>query len=113
MEYTIDHKRGDTISWEIEYTDDLGGVVDLTSYEIRSQARLKKDKTVILFDVASTNELPNKIDVYDAVNGKFRIVLDTETFPVGIYLVDIQMKFGNLIKSSETYELNIYEDITK
>ena len=112
MEFTIDHKAGDTISWDVNYTDDLGGVVDITNYEIKCQARLKDNKEVLLFDLTSVGTTPT-IDKYDAVNGNFRIVVDTTGFPVARYVVDIQYKLGSLIKSSETFELNIYEDVTR
>ena len=109
MNFTIDHKQGDTISWEVNYTDDLGGVVDLTNYSLKCQARRKDNRDIILFSIES----PDTIDVYDATHGNFRIVTDTTTFEVGRYVVDIQYKLGSLIKSSETFELNIYEDVTK
>ena len=112
MEFTIDHKVGDTISWDVNYTDDLGGVVDITNYEIKCQARLKDNKEVILFDLTSVGTTP-AIDKYNAVNGNFRIVVDTTDFTVARYVVDIQYKLGSLIKSSETFELNIYEDVTR
>ena len=108
--FIIDHKRGDTISWEGTYTDDLGGVVDLTTYSIKCQARSKENKEAILFTVSTAD---NTIDVYDPTHGLYRIVLATQTFAVGRYLVDIEYQVGQLIKSSETFELNIIEDITK
>ena len=108
--FTIDHKRGDTISWECSYTDDLGGVVDITGYTIKCQARSKADESVLLFTVSTTD---NTIDKFAPATGNFRIVIDTETFPIGRYLVDIEYRVGTLIKSSDTFELNIYEDITK
>lgn len=108
--FTIDHKRGDTISWEGSYTDDLGGVVDLTSYSIKCQARSKEDREAVLF---TANTVDNTIDVYNATQGLYRIVLATTTYPVGKYLVDIEYQTGQLIKSSDTFELNIIEDITK
>ena len=111
MEFTIDHKVGDTISWDVNYTDDLGGVVDITNYEIKCQARLKDNKEVLLFDLTSVGTTPT-IDKYDAANGNFRIVVDTTGFHVARYVVDIQYKLGSLIKSSETFELNIYEDVS-
>ena len=112
MEFTIDHKVGDTISWDVNYTDDLGGVVDITNYEIKCQARLKDNKEVLLFDLTSAGATPT-IEKYDAVKGNFRIVVDTTDFTVARYVVDIQYKLGSLIKSSETFELNIYEDVTR
>ena len=108
--FIIDHKRGDTISWEGTYTDDLGGVVNLTTYSIKCQARSKENKDTILFTVSTAD---NTIDKYNPTSGLYRIVLDTTTFPVGRYLVDIEYQVGQLIKSSETFELNIIEDITK
>lgn len=108
--FTIDHKRGDTISWEGSYTDDLGGVVDLTSYSIKCQARSKENTETVLFTV---NTEDTTIDKYNPTSGLYRIVLDTTTYPIGRYLVDIEYKTGQLIKSSETFELNIIQDITQ
>jgi len=108
--FIIDHKRGDTISWEGTYTDDLGGVVNLTTYSIKCQARSKENKDTVLFTVSTED---NSIDKYNATLGLYRIVLSTITFPIGRYLVDIEYQVSQLIKSSETFELNIIEDITK
>lgn len=110
--FIIDHKHGDTISWDVNYTDDLGGVVDITSYTIRCQARSKSDTSVKLFDLTSVGSEPT-IDKYDPTHGNFRIVTDTSTYPIGQYLVDIEYAITGLVKSSETFELNIYEDITR
>lgn len=108
--FTIDHKRGDTISWECSYTDDLNGVVDITNYTIKCQARSKADESILLFTVSTTDAT---IDKFAPTTGNFRIVIDTELFPIGRYLVDIEYRVDTLIKSSKTFELNIYEDITK
>ncbi len=106
--FTIDHKRGDTISWELEYTDDLGAPVNITSYTIKIQARDKKNLDSLLFTLEGTD-----IDKYAPTTGQFRIIHQTTTYPVGRYLVDVQYSITDLVKSCDTFELNIIEDITK
>ena len=110
--FIIDHKRGDTISWDVNYTDDLGGAVDITNYTIRCQARSKNDTSIKLFDLTTEGAEPT-IDKYDPTHGNFKIVADTSAYSLGQYLVDIEYSIPGLVKSSETYELNIYEDITR
>lgn len=112
VDFIIDHKQGDTISWEAEYRDDLGSIVDITNYIIKCQARDKNDTSKLLFSLTSEGPEPT-IDVYDPANGLYRFVIDTNTFPIGRYLVDIEYTIGTLIKSSATFELNIYESITR
>lgn len=104
--FTIDHKRGDTISWEVYYTDDLGAPIDISSYSIKIEAREKRNPDNLLFSTTSVTK-------YNAAEGQFRLLLDTDSFTVGRYLVDIQYSMTGLVKSSDTFELNILDDITK
>ena len=106
----IDHKQGDTIVWDCHYTDDIGGTVDITTYDLKCQARLKNNMSTILFTVSS---LDNTIDKYAPTNGNFKITQSTTDFPIGVYQVDIQYTFSGIVKSTETFELNIYEDVTQ
>ena len=108
----INQKLGDTLSWEVSYTDELGGVTDLTNYTIKCQARSKSNRDIVLFS-ATSEGLEPQIDIYDPTEGLFRIVLDTTGFALGDYLVDIEYAVPGLIKSSETFDLVMIEDITK
>jgi hypothetical protein len=104
----IKHKRGDTINWECEFIDDAGTPVDLSTYTIKCQARDKSGK--LLFSVSSNND----IDIYAPLDGKFRLtILDTTKFDTNKYDVDIQYTIGTLIKSSDTFQLEILKDITQ
>jgi len=106
--FTIDHKRGDTISWELEYLDDLGAPIDISSYTIKIQARDKKNLSSLLFTLEGA-----AISKYDSATGRARVIHATDSYAVGRYLVDIQYSTTGLVKSSDTFELNIIEDITK
>ena len=102
------HKRGDTLNWECEYTDEAGAPVDLTAYSIKCQARDKEG--TLLFSLSEADG----IDVYVPLEGKFRItVLDTTKFDIKVYDIDIQYTIGTLIKSSDTFQLKVTKDITK
>lgn len=104
----IELKRGDSLVWEVEYLDDVGVPVDLTSYVIRCQAR--DSLNLVLFDVTSADA---SIDVHTPLSGKFRIVIDTAGFETKTYDVDIEYAIGGVIKSSETFSLVILKDITQ
>ena len=105
----IEQKRGDTLVWECEYTDDAGVVVDLSTYVIKCEARDKND--VLLFSLSSTEN--GEIDIYAPTTGNFRVtVSDTTEFGIRLYDVDIQYTVGTLIKSSETFQLKVVKDIT-
>jgi len=105
----LEHKRGDTLIWECEYTDDAGVPVNLTTYEIKCQARSAEG--VELFNVGTAT---TGITVTNTLAGTFRVQVDaTDTFNLGRYDVDIQYTIGTLIKSSETFSLEIVKDITK
>jgi len=106
----IENKRGDTISWECSYVDDAGSKVDITNYVISCEARNESDTNELLFSVSSSS---GTIDVYDAINGLFRIIIDTSSFSIGSYVVDIQYVYNGLVKSSDTFRLKIIEDVTK
>lgn len=101
-------KKGDSLVWECEYTDDIGAPVDMSTYVVKCQA--KDSSGSLLFDLSSDT---SGIDIYDAATGKFRIaVYDTTEFSTGNYEVDIQYTMGVLVKSSETFKLTVVKDIT-
>lgn len=104
----IAHKRGDTLVWECEYTDDAGVPVDLTSYSIRCQARNSVGE--LLFDANESNY----INVYNPTLGYFRLTItSTSEWEIGKYTVDVEYTIGTVVKSSDTFNLIVEEDITR
>ena len=104
----IAHKRGDTLVWECEYTDDAGVAVDLTNYSIRCQARDSVGELLFSADES------NFINVYDATSGYFRLTIsNTSDWDIGKYIVDVEYTIGTVVKSSDTFNLVIEEDITR
>ena len=101
---TVEHKRGDTYSLSISLTAADGTTpVDMTGWTVKSQVR--KRKTLI-------SEL-----VFTAVDlsiGSFTLsTTDTLNWPVGTLLSDIEYTdAGGVVRSSETYEIEVIEDIT-
>ena len=104
------HKRGDTIKWNCIYEDAENNPIDLTGYQIKTQARANSTSKKTLFDLS----IGNGITITDSVNGLYDIDLqDTALFKTGEYVVDIQYTDNsNTIISTETFKLEIVKDIT-
>ena len=104
----IKHKKGDSVVWECEYTDDVGVPVDLSTVAIDCKA--VGNDGVVLFSVSSTD---NTIDIHTPQSGLYRVVIeDTVLYVPKDYRVDIQYTVGSIVKSSETFTLRILNDVT-
>ena len=109
----IVHKIGDTFTYPCIYSDaDADGVgIDLTGSSIKVQAKINPDSDVSLFDLA----IGSGITVTDAVNGEFEmLVSDTTAWEIGIYQCDIQYtNASSIIESTETFEIEVIQDVTR
>jgi len=106
MANEVTAKRGDTFGEDvIAYADDaMTQPRDLTGVVIACQGKHTTGQK-ITFSIA----------VIDAANGLFRIEADaatTATWPPGLYDVDIEFKEGVAVNSTDTFRLNLLEDIT-
>ena len=95
-------KRGDTFIVDINLKDSNQNALDLEVDKIKSQIRLTNGE--LLSDVEITK---NGVGVYQLK------VADTTNWVVGIVEMDIEMTIGDVVKSSETININVLKDITR
>ena len=106
---TIKHKRGDTYSLQCTYTDAAGAAIDLTGYTINSKAR--DEDGVLLFSVTTGAG----ITVTDAAAGQFTLQVEataTDDWEPALYAQDIEYVLAGVVKSSETFYINVIADVT-
>jgi len=97
-------KRGDTFSLTGTRTDSAGNPVSLGGVSIAAQ--LRRDGVAI--DLTTS--------VVDAGQGTFRLTApsaDTETWTLGIYECDVEFTAGAVVESTETFAVQIVEDVTR
>lgn len=104
---TISHKRGDTFtlgaSWNVN-----GSLVDLSSYEIRSQVRTPTGSLVESLLVAVADQETN--------TGEFTIsasAAQTRAWPLAALECDIEFVLDDVVVSSETFGIDVVKDVTR
>lgn len=100
-----DFKRGDTFAMTCTYKQD-GAAHDITSVDVKCQ--VKQGSTLVTeMNVAKANQSSNP--------GVFVLVpqsADTALWPLGNLLCDIQFTEGGVVRSTETFYINIIEQVT-
>lgn len=103
MTERIQHKRGDTLSLDLEVTQD-NAALDLTGYTITSQVRAKNGTLVADLTVAVT----------DAVQGELTVSSEeTQEWPLGPLPWDVEFNSGSTRWSSATVIIEVLEDVTR
>lgn len=105
---SINFKRGDTFSLLCTRQDSAGAPVNLTGYTITSTARVGTSFSDIL-----------TVTITSAAAGQFTLsetAANTANWPISsdasIMYCDVQFVFSGVVKSSETFIINVIEDIT-
>lgn len=99
-------KRGDTFAMYINLTDSSGEeeIPLIVSVEnIKCQVRTEYDKLVQTLDVEET-ETPGKYIIKSD---------DTQNWPIGDLLSDIQITINNITSSSDTFIIPLVKDVTR
>lgn len=100
----IEIKRGDTFSLDVAWNDASGSPVDLTGMVLTSQAKCG--------DFAATLT----VTVVNALLGRFRLsatATATAAWPVARISVDVKRdQGGGVIRRSETFVVNVKQEIT-
>ena len=105
----FEHYRGDTFFQTIFEVKINGTALDLTGIPIKMQLRQNWDKDVAL-ELSIAN---GKLEIIDAINGKFAIkeqVINVYPFE---YSYDIQMTIGTEVRTWVKGIFKIIPDITK
>lgn len=103
---TITHKRGDTFTLAVtEYLDaEMQSPRDLTGVTITCQMRHPWGEDLVSLTPALT----------DAAAGTFTLTAaDTEAWRIGKWSCDIEFDEGGVVNSSETFAIDVVEDVTR
>lgn len=100
MNQKIIFKRGDTFSLQATANGE-----DITSWTIQSQIRDNTGTMISELTVTKT----------DAPNGEYTLTHtgSTDAFPLKLLYCDIQYTVGGVISSTETFRIEVIEDITR
>lgn len=103
----IDHKRGDTLYWDVRVTEGASDVpVDITGWQMACQIRRLG---VLVDDLAAVSVTPQA--------GRFALTLpagDSQAWPVGYCEGDVQMTDPSGVRvSSSTIIIRVVEDLTQ
>jgi hypothetical protein len=105
---TFYFKRGDTFSLECEWTDKDGLPLNLTGYTITSKVKTTGFEDTLV------------VTIVNAAAGLFTIsrsAVNTASWPVtdspkSLLKCDIQRVSGALVRSTQTFFINVEEDVT-
>jgi hypothetical protein len=97
-------KRGDTLILTCIYKVD-GEAQSVADFDIISQCRRTNGQLVFDFDVVKDPD----------VLGKFTMTpdIDTNTLPLDELKIDIEIRDGDFVRSSQTFIFPVIEDITR
>ena len=100
----IKFKRGDTFSLTCTYKVD-GVPTSVSAITIKSQIRNQRDQLI------------QELDVEKLVStGKFTLIAsaeDTAEWPITVLRCDIQFSDGGIVRSTQTFDISVLEDITQ
>lgn len=98
-------KRGDTLAFIVRRKNEDGTPRTGEALKLKSQLRNQKDVLLAEFDITET-----------VVPGDYLFKVDaTETalWITGTYNCDIQFKDGDIVQSSETFQVSVVKDVTR
>lgn len=106
MQSLSDFKRGDTFSLVCVWKEN-GTPTSIAGLTIVSQIRKQVGKTL----VASLTVVPSDQTAHP---GQFTLVAPTSTsgWPVGLLVCDFQITQGDVVRSSETFQIRVIEDVS-
>lgn len=103
-------KQGDTFSVSFEFTDSEGSAVTGAASKFKSQVRKKANGT--LYGELSITEDSETGGTYIVRSGVTDDVQDTQAWPVGSAVFDIQYTDDDIVTSTYTISFEIVGDVT-
>lgn len=107
MQSLSNFKRGDTFSLACVWKEN-GMPSAITGLSIVSQIRKQVGKSLVAnLTVVPANQTTNP--------GHFTLVAsnsDTSTWPTGLLICDFQITQGDVVRSSETFQIRVVEDVS-
>jgi hypothetical protein len=100
----IELKRGDTFSFFVTLTDEDDNPIILDVNDMLCQIRqFPRRELIDTFTITTTD-----------ISGQYRFsVNDTTTYPIDVLYADIEFTIDNEIKSSDTFKINVVEDVSR
>jgi hypothetical protein len=105
---SINFKRGDTFSLDCTRKDSGGTAINLTGYTITSSVKMGGSFSDTL-TVTVTNAAAGQFTLTKAAANTASWPISTDDSPL---LCDVQFVLSGTVKSSETFEIDVVEDIT-
>lgn len=106
MQTLSQHKRGDTFSLACAWKQD-GVSAPTTGFTIAAQIRKKSGMDLVTaLSVVNRNDAAGTFTLVPVVS-------DTNTWPTGLLICDLQITNGTTVRSSESFAIPIIEDVTK
>lgn len=100
---SVKHKLGDSVLWNVTYTDSQLLPINITGFNIEVYATDERN-TQIFYLINNDG-----VNILDPLNGVFEIYIkDTDTLPIGKLFISIRYTDSNgYKKSSESFVLQI------
>ena len=104
MESLGTHKRGDTLSFTDALTDENEDAITGAEAKLACQMRTSGGTLIDSFTITET-DTPGTY--------KFDAQGDTDEYPLGTHLLDIEYTDGDVVSSTETFSITIIQDQTR
>lgn len=94
-------KLGDTFSYEVDLTNDLGSPLITAVINLKSQIKDLYNRLISTLTISTTS-----------TSGRYLLQGDTTSWVVGTMLIDIQYTDGTIISSTDTVLIKVEKDVT-
>lgn len=98
-------KQGDTFILGCTYKNSSKVAESVSDVEIKSQARR-----------AATNNLVQEFEIFKSDQtthpGEFSLSAQTNSWPLGLINIDIQFTYGDIVISTDTFQVQVIRDNT-
>ena len=106
MQTLSQHKRGDTFSLACAWKQS-GAAAPITGFTITAQIRKKSGmELVAALSVVNRNDAAGTFTLVPVVS-------DTNDWPIGSLICDLQITNGSTIRSSDSFLIPVIEDVTR
>jgi hypothetical protein len=100
----LELKRGDTFVFHVTLTDENNDPIILDVNNMLCQVRkFPRRELVDTFTIETT-----------AVDGQYKFTAtNTNIYPIGVLYSDIEFTIDGVVKSSDTFKINVVEDVSR
>lgn len=94
-------KIGDTFSYEVDLTNDLGSPLVTSVINLKSQIKDLYNRLISTLTITTTS-----------TSGKYLLQCDTTNWIAGTMLIDVQYIDGTITSSTDTVLIKVEKDVT-